>query len=101
MVLSLKDTDYQAILEVFSKYPEIEQAILYGSRAMGTHRPASDIDLTLVGENLNHRYLAKLENELDDLLLPYTFDISIRSQIRTPSLLEHIERVGVLFYSPN
>jgi predicted nucleotidyltransferase len=85
------------IQQVFSAYPEIEQAILYGSRAKGNYRPGSDIDLTLVGDLSGARFLA-LQTQLDDLLLPYTLDISLFSQLNYPPLLEHIQRVGVRFY---
>ncbi len=84
---------------VFARYPSVEQAILYGSRAKGTFRNGSDIDLTLKGENITHRELSRIENELDDLLLPYKIDLSLFRQIDNPNLIEHIERVGVVFYS--
>ena len=83
---------------VFARYPSIEQAILYGSRAKGTFRNGSDIDLTLKGDALTHRELSKIEIELDDLLLPYKIDLSLFRQIANPKLIEHIERVGVVFY---
>ena len=83
---------------VFVRHPHIEQAILYGSRAKGTYRNGSDIDLTLKGEGLTHRELSRIETELDDLLLPYKIDLSLFRQIDNPYLLEHIERVGVVLY---
>ena len=86
---------------VLSRYPSIEQAILYGSRAKGMFRNGSDIDLTLKGDNITHRELAHIENELDDLLLPYKIDLSLFRQIDNHNLIEHIERVGVVFYSVN
>ena len=86
------------IHSVFSRYPHIDQAILYGSRAKGSFRNGSDIDLTLKGDSLTHRELAKIEMELDDLLLPYKIDLSLFKQIDNPNLIEHIGRVGVVFY---
>lgn len=89
------------IITIFSKYPEVEEVVLYGSRAKGTFKAGSDIDLTLKGENLKLHILNKISQDLDDLLLPYSFDISIYHQISNPDLIEHIERVGVLFYQRN
>ena len=83
---------------VFSRCPQITKAILYGSRAKGNFKNGSDIDLTLLGENLNLSILNQILYELDELLLPYTMDISIFYQITNPGLLEHIERVGLVFY---
>ena len=85
----------QAILATF---PAIEQATLYGSRALGRHRPGSDIDLTLAGEGLDARTMARLDGALDDLLLPWRFDLSVQSSLQSPELIDHIQRVGTLFY---
>jgi uncharacterized protein len=83
---------------VFRKYPEIQKVILYGSRAMGNYKNGSDIDITLEGNSLTLNFISKLENDIDDLLLPYTFDISIFEKISNPDLKDHIKRVGKNFY---
>ncbi|MDH5298814.1 MAG: nucleotidyltransferase domain-containing protein [Desulfobulbaceae bacterium] len=83
---------------VFAAHPEVEEAILYGSRAKGNERPGSDIDLTLNGPNLNLQVINRISRELDDLLLPYTIDLSVFRQISNSDLLDHIERVGQVFY---
>jgi predicted nucleotidyltransferase len=95
----LKDTTIQKICDVLAKYPQVEKAVLYGSRAKGNYKNGSDIDLTLFGgETLTMNILYRIMSELDDLLLPYTIDLSIFQHISDPDLIEHIERVGVLFY---
>ena len=86
------------INSVFSRFKEVEEALLYGSRAKGNFKPGSDIDLTLKGENLKLKLLNQISLDIDDLLLPYSFDISIFHQITNPDLIEHIERVGKVFY---
>jgi uncharacterized protein len=86
------------INSVFKKYPEIEQVIIYGSRAKGNYREGSDIDITLKGENLNDRILSKVKSEIDDLNTPYLFDISVFQGLVSSSLIEHINRVGLLLY---
>ena len=88
----------QKILQVFERFEEIEEAILYGSRAKGNHKSGSDIDLTLKGWKLNLKLLNRICLDLDDLFLPYTFDISSYHQIDSPDLIEHIQRVGKVFY---
>jgi len=94
----LNDSDIKKIQTVLNLHQEIEKAILFGSRAKGNYKPASDIDLTLVGDELTLTIQQKIENELDDLLLPYKFDISIYHTISSTELVEHIERVGQLFF---
>ena len=83
---------------VLARHPEVERAILYGSRAMGNFKPGSDIDLTLLGSELDRRLRGQIDEELDDLLLPYEFDLSLFSDLTHPELIDHIHRVGVTFY---
>lgn len=67
---------------------------------MGTHRPGSDIDLCIQAETFGLTELLAIENRIDDLLLPWKLDLSLMHQIDNPALLDHIRRVGVIFYSP-
>ncbi len=94
----LKPQTIQAINSVFSKFPDIEAAVIYGSRAKGNYHNGSDIDLTIKGELLDLSLLFKIETELDDLLLPYSIDLSIFHKIDNQKLVEHIEKIGLIFY---
>ncbi len=96
-MFGLKEHTIEAIQNCFRQYEGIEQVVIYGSRAKGNYKRGSDIDLTIVG-NLNFSQLLKLEIELDDLLLPYIIDLSLKSNISNPDLLNHIDRVGKIFY---
>jgi type I restriction enzyme S subunit len=98
-MFGLKSHDLTKIWSVFMLHPELDKAIIYGSRAKGNYKPYSDIDLTLVGKDLNLSLQNKIENELDDLLLPYKFDISIYNTIANSDLVDHINRVGKEFYN--
>ena len=95
----LKESIIQRICGVLARYPQVEKAILYGSRAKGNYKTGSDIDLTLLGgEDLTLDVLRSIMGEIDDLLLPYTFDLSVFRDINDPELTEHIQRVGRVFY---
>ncbi len=98
MQFGLKKETIEKIIEIFERYDEIEKVILYGSRAKGNFKPGSDIDLTLIGKKLNLTILNKISLELDDLLLPYTFDLSLYNHIKQPDLIDHIQRVGKVFF---
>ncbi len=98
-MFGLKDTDIKLIRSVLKNYSCVEKAILYGSRAKGNYKNGSDIDLTLVGKDINLSTLLKIENELDDLLLPYKIDLSVYSKIENLDLINHIARVGIVFYA--
>lgn len=72
--------------------------MLYRSRAKGNFKPGSDIDLTLFG-NVNSDVLADIANAVDDLLLPLVVDLSADSMLDNQELINHIDRVGVVFYN--
>jgi uncharacterized protein len=94
----LTDGTVAQIHHVLARFPEVEKAVLYGSRAKGNYKPGSDIDLTLAGAAVTSNILGQIQGELEDGPLPYTFDISIIAQITQADLLDHIRRVGVVFY---
>lgn len=98
MKFGLTDKTIYKLSQVFVKYPEIEKVLIYGSRAKGTFRPGSDIDLTLIGEKLDKSILFHIINEIDDLLLPYQIDLSILHQVSNPDFLGHVRRVGIVFF---
>jgi predicted nucleotidyltransferase len=96
-MFGLKEKHVDAINTCFAQYEAIDQVVLFGSRAKGTYKNGSDIDLSIVG-NLTYDHLLKLENQLDDLLLPYKIDLSLKRQISNADLIAHIDRVGKVFY---
>jgi uncharacterized protein len=101
MKFGLKETTIEKICAVLAGFPQVEKAVLYGSRAKGNYKNGSDIDLTLHGKDLTLNVLYKIDEEIDDLLLPYTFDLSIFEQLSDPDFIDHIQRVGVVFYQRN
>lgn len=98
MKYGMKNSTIEQICRVLSRYPQVKQAVLYGSRARGNYKIGSDIDLTLIGDDLDLSVLGNIMDELDDLLLPYTFDLSLFSLISDPDVREEIRRTGVVFY---
>jgi uncharacterized protein len=88
----------EKIHNVFARFPEIDEVVLYGSRAKGNYKAGSDIDLTLYGSALTSDLRASITEALDDLLLPYTIDLSLFDELEHTELREHIKRVGNVFY---
>jgi predicted nucleotidyltransferase len=80
--------------ELIATYPEVHRAIVYGSRAMGSYRNGSDIDITLDAPRMENARFLHLCTAADDLMLPWMMDLSLLSHISNPALLEHINRVG-------
>ena len=98
MKFGLKENIIEQINSVFGEFPQIDEVIIYGSRVKGNYRPGSDIDFTLKGKNLNHYLMNSISLELDKLFLPYILDISDFNKISNRDLIEHINRVGEIFY---
>lgn len=87
----------ESLRDVFEKHNSIQKVILYGSRAKGNFRTGSDIDLCIEGD-LSLNELMAIENQIDELLLPWKIDLCLKHQIDNPALLDHIKRVGKVFY---
>lgn len=91
---SLSEAELEMIRSVLRRHPEITKALLYGSRAKGTAKPGSDVDIALVGVD-DPLAAEGIAGELDELPLPYHFDVRALSAIAHGPLREHIERVGI------
>ncbi len=94
---ALPAEELRQLVDVFHRHPAITGVKLFGSRAKGTHRPYSDVDLAVFGP------LGPLDGEaialdLEDLLLPYKFDVVPMDHLEHAPLREHIDRVGILIF---
>ncbi|OHW61571.1 nucleotidyltransferase domain protein [Andreesenia angusta] len=98
MKYGLSDRVLEQILSVLRRYDKVEKAVIYGSRAKGNYRPGSDIDITLFGKGLTILDLHNLEIMLDELYLPYSFDLSIFEKLQNEDLIDHINRVGKVIF---
>ena len=86
------------INKIFVKYEEIDKVILYGSRAMGTYNERSDIDLVVLGSNIDRNLIINMKFELEELNIPYFVDLQDYKTINNKNLIEHINRAGIDFY---
>ena len=93
----LSERELALIRGVLARHPGVTGALLFGSRAKGTAAPASDIDLALEGIDDPLRAEA-IASELEELPLPYRFDVKALAAIQHQPLREHVARVGVRIY---
>lgn len=95
--VGLSHNQIERINSVFRRHPNIVRVEVYGSRAKGTFRPESDIDLVVLGiqDDLEAEAIAE---ELDELPLPYRFNVKAYDTIRYQPLRDHIARAGVTLY---
>ncbi len=83
---------------VFARYDAIDSVLIYGSRAKGNYRTGSDIDLTIKGDEISFAEFMQIEDQIDDLMLPYTVDLSQYRLLENADLIAHIDRVGMVIY---
>jgi uncharacterized protein len=93
----LPKEELMLLTRIFEKHPEISAVKLFGSRAKGTNALGPDVDLALCGE-VSPLYAEAVAAELDDLPLPYRFDVQPLRNIKSKPLLDHNERVGIEVY---
>lgn|SRR5690606_20554447 len=99
-MFGLKDTDRAAIHSVLQNFPEVEEAVIFGSRATGTYHKGSDVDIALRGKHVTLETAQKVSYQLnEETVMPYQFDVINYSSISNADLTAHIDRVGVMLYS--
>ncbi|MCK9224175.1 MAG: nucleotidyltransferase domain-containing protein [Candidatus Muirbacterium halophilum] len=98
MEYGIDEKIFENLENIFRKHSNISKVILYGSRAKGNYKNGSDIDITIIGENLKVDLLYSIMDDIDELNLIYKFDISIYSNIDNSDLIEHIDRVGKIIF---
>ncbi len=98
MAYGIEDIDMKRIISILKSNKKVSDALLFGSRALGSFDPGSDIDIALKGIELKLNDIIELKISLDDLFLPYKFDIINFNHISEPNLLDHINRVGIKLF---
>lgn len=99
MNLGLKKSDLDYIINTIRKFPEINKAVIFGSRAKGNYKKGSDIDIAIFGEKVTFDIVSGLHSKLEDEgPLPYFIDIIDYIHLNHEKLREHIDRVGIIIY---
>jgi len=94
---TLTEAELDLVRSIFRRHPEVTSATVFGSRAKGTHSPRSDVDLVVAGD-IDPLRAEAIASELDELPLPYRFEVQPLAHIRYRPLLEHIQRVGIVIH---
>ena len=94
----LTDKSYNELLQILASMPEIEEVVLYGSRARGDYWRASDVDLSIKGQDFDNHTLARLNDKLYNSHIPQFFDTHIYSKIRNPKFKTNVDRDGKVIY---
>ncbi len=95
METGLSQKSLRAIADVIYSNAHVQEAKIFGSRAIGTYREGSDIDICLFGEELTFSDLNCIAGELEDLNIPQIVDLVNFRTIKNENLLKHIESFSV------
>ena len=94
----LKDETLERVRRILATFPAIDRAVLYGSRAMGTYKSGSDIDLTLFGKDVDRELCAEVAMMFQASLVPFKVDVSAFELLTHEGLKDHIRRRGVVLF---
>jgi predicted nucleotidyltransferase len=98
MALPLSEADIKTLSLTIRSFKEIESVLVFGSRAKGNALIGSDVDLALKGESVTDKTVLALVEALENLPLPYFYDIVIYRDIQNKDLVDHIDRVGIVLF---
>ncbi|MFP4551814.1 MAG: nucleotidyltransferase family protein [Spirochaetales bacterium] len=86
---------FSILLDVVRSCPEVERVLVFGSRAMGTAAPGSDIDIAIDGSQAGEAVAAELSRDLNERRpIPYHVDVVALATLHHQELRDHIEQVG-------
>ncbi|HOM63713.1 MAG TPA: nucleotidyltransferase domain-containing protein [Dysgonamonadaceae bacterium] len=83
---------------VFDNFPNVEEVLIFGSRATGNYREGSDIDLAIIGSNITFDEILEISSRIDDLGLLYNVDVLNYDQQKGTSIGNEIDKYGKTFY---
>ncbi|MBR1415697.1 MAG: nucleotidyltransferase domain-containing protein [Prevotella sp.] len=98
MKFGLSDEVIKELHDVFRRYANIEKVLIFGSRSKGNYRAGSDIDLAIIGKELDYEQLLDVQCDIEDLGLLYSIDLLDYEKKKGTPIGEHIDRVGQVFY---
>lgn len=101
MTTGLENIDLERIINTIQSNRSISKIILFGSRANGHFSLGSDIDLAVSGKSLETKDIINILIDLDELELPYKFDIVILEKVKDEKVIEHINRAGIVLFERN
>ena len=99
MKYGLSEEQLAEICSIIGSYPQIEEAVIYGSRADGAYKEASDVDIAIKGKTADESLASKLKFFLEEeTYLPFFFDVIAYDTIPSVELKKQIKTKGKTIY---
>lgn len=94
----LSDAIHQDLQQVFSQFPQIEQVLIFGSRAKGNYREGSDVDLAVFASAMTDSEFTTLWARVDNLPILFKIDLIHWNTLEKETLKQKILAEGRIFY---
>jgi uncharacterized protein len=94
----LTEREMETIQNIFEKYPEVKKVFVFGSRAKGTYKQGSDVDLAVMNAVISDKTIHGLSADFQESSLPYRVELVDFNSLKNPDFISHIERLGILIY---
>ena len=97
--IALRDKDLLALRGALARFPFVREVRVFGSRATGSARRASDLDLAISAPNATAEEWADLFEALEEAPIIYELDLIRLDQACNARLRERIVREGIIVYA--
>ena len=99
-IYGLSRNDLEIIISILQKENKIDEAVIFGSRALGNYKNGSDVDIALKGKDIDAGIISYVSYRLnEETLLPYKFDLINYHTITNDDLIEQINQTGKTIYT--
>jgi len=94
----INESSIDILYTIFSKYEQVKEVVLYGSRAKGNYHDRSDVDMVICNSQIDRHVLGQIILEINNNNFPHIIDIQLFDNLKNKKLIEHILRVGKTLY---
>jgi uncharacterized protein len=97
-MFGLNENDISTIVSILKQHNEVDEALIFGSRAKGNYNNGSDVDIALKGQ-ISFETISRISYLLnEETIMPYKFDVLNYHTLQNMQLADHIDKVGIMFY---
>ncbi len=96
--IAIREQDLKVLRSIFGRFSSIQKAAVFGSRATGNARRASDLDLAISAPEVTQEEWANIQEALEQAPIIYELDLVRPDLLTNIRLKEKIISEGVDIY---
>ncbi|MGL5766106.1 MAG: nucleotidyltransferase family protein [Sarcina sp.] len=93
----MKERELDEIKALYYLFPEIDEIVIFGSRARGDYNKVSDIDIAIKGDV--DKIMYKIRDYFEESSIIYTVDVVNYISISNQDFKENIDNEGIIVNS--